>query len=190
MKESIRQYYKTLRQGIPKKEVLEKSQAITKQLIASSLWQSHDTIMLYLSFGHEVDTEALFKRGWEEGKKLLIPICLADGHTIQASKIDHLDQLVLNQYKIRELPPDLIQPVAPEDIQLCVVPGIAFDKQGNRLGFGAGYYDRFLARLNPATPKVALAFTKQLSMEPLPTDPYDLPMDYICTDQALLTIRS
>ena len=141
--------------------------------------------MLYLSFQNEVITDMIYKQGWKENKTMLVPICGAKDSIMTMSKLSTLDQLVSNRYGIRELPNRLQQIISPEVIDLCLIPGIAFDKYGNRLGFGSGYYDRYLAQISPQVPRIALAHSCQIYDGILPTDQYDLPMHYMLTEHGL-----
>ena len=81
-----------------------------------------------------------------------------------------------------------LYPVDPKIIDLCLIPGLAFDLEGHRIGFGAGYYDRFLPLLKPGTPKMALAFDFQISPKPLPHEAHDVKLDFICTEKKVYTL--
>lgn len=188
-KQQLRQHYKSVRKELSAAQVAQYSAAIARQLFATSLWQQSHTVMLYLSFQNEVDTHAIYQQGWQESKTMLLPICAPSGGLMEMSSITSFSVLTPNCYGIDELPAALQQIIAPEEIDLCLIPGIAFDHTGNRLGFGAGYYDRYLPRLRPDVPRVALAYECQLSPQTLPVDDYDLPMDYILTEKQLYQIR-
>lgn len=188
MKNQLRQYYKQLRKQLSPATVKKYSAQIAAQLFALPLWQASQTIMLYLSFQNEVSTAAIYQEGWQKGKTMLIPICAPQNGLMEMSCITSMEQLVCNRYGIGELPTNLQQIIAPEQIDLCLIPGIAFDHTGNRLGFGAGYYDRYLPRLRPGVKRLALAYECQLSPQTLPTDEHDLPMDYILTERQLYQI--
>ncbi len=186
-KASLRRRYRALRQSLTAGEVRAKSAAIAERLLTLPLWRESRTVLLYLSFRNEVETDALYRFGWQAGKRMLLPICQATERDMEASVLDSLEQLVPNRYGIRELPPALQQIVAPEEIDLCLIPGLAFDRAGTRLGSGAGYYDRYLLRLRPGVPRVALAYACQLRGTALPRDRHDLPMDVLITEQAVYT---
>ena len=188
MKNQLRQYYKQLRNQLSAATVEKYSAQIAAQLFELPLWQNSQTIMLYLSFQNEVSTVAIYQAGWQRGKTMLIPICSPQDGLMEMSCITSMEQLVYNRYGIGELPAHLQHMIAPEQIDLCLIPGIAFDHAGNRLGFGAGYYDRYLLRLRPDVKRLALAYECQLYSQLLPTDQYDLPMDYILTERQLYQI--
>lgn len=188
MKNTYRQQYKTIRENMSSLQVQQYSERIATRLFATPFWQTSRVIMLYLSFRNEVLTDAIFRRGWNMGKTMLVPICSPENGHMEFSRITSMQHLVLNRYGIRELPESRVQIVPPEQIDLCLIPGIAFDMQGNRLGFGAGYYDRYLPMVDKRAARVALAYECQLHPDTLPTDKYDLPVQYILTEKQLYAI--
>ncbi len=187
-KQQLRQYFKQIRRQLSAEQVNNCSSHIAKQLFASLFWQQSHTVMLYLSFQNEVATRAIYERGWQESKTMLLPICAPSGGVMEMSVLSSFDALVPNRYGINELPASLQQIISPENIDLCIIPGIAFDHHGNRLGFGAGYYDRYLPRVNPSAKRIALAYECQLYHGTLPTDAYDLPMQYILTEKEMYQV--
>lgn len=190
MKEQLRKQYKQLRQQLSQEQVVQCSNQIASALFQTPFWKNSRVIMLYLSFQNEVDTHAIYQQGWTEGKTMLIPICSPQSTTMQMSCISSLQQLVNNRYGIGELPSEAQQIISPNQIDLCLIPGIAFDLAGNRLGFGAGYYDRYLPKVNPQAKRIALAYECQISSTRLPVTAYDLPMDYILTEKNLYQIKN
>ena len=188
MKNQLRQYYKQIRKQLSPAAVKNYSAQIADRLFELPLWQNSQTIMLYLSFQNEVSTAAIYQEGWRRGKRMLIPICAPQDGLMEMSCITSMNQLVYNRYGIGDLPAHLQQIIEPEQIALSLIPGIAFDLHGNRLGFGAGYYDRYLPRLRPGVKRLALAYECQLYSQVLPTDQHDLPMDYILTERQLYQI--
>ena len=185
MKTALRKQYKQIRNQLTMDKVQNNSEKIAAQLFETAFWQNSTVVMLYLSFQNEVVTDMIYERGWQENKIMLIPICSAQNRIMTMSKLTSFEQLVPNRYGIRELPEPLQQIVPPETIDLCLIPGIVFDNYGNRLGFGAGYYDRYLAKISPQVPRIALAHSCQIYDGILPTDQYDLPMHYMLTEYGL-----
>lgn len=184
-KTQLRNYYKQLRQQLPIAQVQHNSTQIAATLFDTPFWKQSNTVMLYLSFQNEVQTEQIYQQGWLEDKTMLVPICSTQDGIMECSVLTSLQQLVPNRYGIRELPESAQQIVAPENIDLCLIPGIVFDQYGNRIGFGAGYYDRYLAKLDPNIPRIAIAHSCQIHTDILPMDPYDLPMHYMLTEHGL-----
>jgi len=181
-KNNLRKQYKQIREALTIEQVTQNSKKIADQLFDTPFWKNSSTVMLYVSFRNEVMTEQIYRRGWQEGKTMLIPICSSQDGIMTMSILSSYEQLVPNRYGIPELPAAMQQIVSPEKIDLCIIPGIAFDRNGNRLGFGAGYYDRYLAQIRKNVPRVALAHSCQIYDGLLPTDRYDLPIHYMLTE--------
>lgn len=188
-KQNLRTQYKKIRAALTPQEVQQNSDAIFRSLTALPAWQNARTVMCYLSFRQEVDTTAIYEQGLREGKTMLIPICAPSGGIMEMSRLDSMDRLVPNRYGIPELPEALQQMVSPDAIDLCIIPGIAFDRAGHRIGFGAGYYDRYLPKVNACVPRIALAHSCQMHPAELPVDAHDLPMDMILTEQGIIRCR-
>ena len=155
MKTALRKQYKQIRNQLTLAQVQNNSEKIATQLFETAFWKNSTVVMLYLSFQSEVMTDMIYQQGWQEGKTMLMPICSTQDGIMIMSKVTSFAQLEQNRYGIRELPETLQQIVAPETIDLCLIPGIVFDNYGNRLGFGAGYYDRFFFK-EPNHKKIAI----------------------------------
>ena len=185
IKNQLRKQYKQIREQLTIEQVKKNSAQIADRLFQTSFWQNSSTVMLYLSFQNEVMTDQIYRQGWMEGKTMLLPICSAQNGIMTMSVLSSFDQLIPNRYGIRELPAPLQQIITPQKIDLCLIPGIAFDRYGNRLGFGSGYYDRYLAQIASHVPRIALAHSCQIYDGLLPVDQYDLPMHYMLTENGL-----
>ena len=140
------------------------------------------TVMLYLALPQEVQTKALLAECHRKAKRVAIPVVTP--HGLYAA------QLRPGQVKLEPGPFGVLEPttgaaiISPDDIDCVLVPGVAFDGRGARLGFGKGYYDRFLCRL-PATAHVCgLAFSLQI-VERVPDMPHDVRMQWLVTDQGV-----
>ncbi|MBP3585604.1 MAG: 5-formyltetrahydrofolate cyclo-ligase [Peptococcaceae bacterium] len=185
IKNQLRKQYKQIREQLTIEQVKKNSAQIADRLFQTSFWQNSSTVMLYLSFQNEVMTDQIYRQGWLEGKTMLLPICSAQNGIMTMSVLSSFDQLIPNRYGIRELPAPVQQIIAPQKIDLCLIPGIAFDRYGNRLGFGSGYYDRYLAQIASHVPRIALAHSCQIYDGLLPVDQYDLPIHYMLTEYGL-----
>lgn len=190
MKNTLRNYYKNMRCKLSPIELEEKSQAIFKTITNLSYWKHASVIMVYVSFGQEVMTRSLMEAALREGKKVIIPISNLETCTITPVVLTSFEDLVANKLGILELPEDKQIAIDPSLIDLCLIPGLSFDLEGHRLGFGKGYYDRFLPLLKATSPKIALAFECQISPEPLPYEDHDFTLDMICTEKKLYEISS
>jgi len=153
------------------------SRAIEKRLLNSEYYQNAETVLCYASFRREVDTWGILQKILDDGKRLLVPKTLADGIML-VIEITTLDDLVPGRFGLREPASRLESDLCPD---LIVVPGVAFSPQGDRVGFGKGYYDRSLSKY-PDAVRAALCFEVQL-FEDIPAEAFDMPMDYILTEK-------
>ncbi|NLT96177.1 MAG: 5-formyltetrahydrofolate cyclo-ligase [Clostridia bacterium] len=189
MKNQTRKHFKDLRDKLEVKDLNANSQAILKKITSCSLWHEARTIMCYISFGKEVKTRPIIEKAWQDNKQVIIPVCKPSTKEIIPSLLTSFEDLEPRTMGIMEPKDGKLNPVDPKKIELALIPGVAFDLKGRRIGFGAGYYDRFLPLLKPDTPKVALAHEIQVSSTPLPDDEYDIRMDYICTEKGLYEVN-
>jgi len=116
--------------------------------------------MFYIAFGGEVNTEEMIREAKKIGKLICVPVCRKDKETMQPAILEDHAKLKKGPYGVLE--PATQERVKPEDLDLIIVPGLAFDKKGNRLGRGKGCYDRFLSTLSEKTPTIGLAFNFQI----------------------------
>lgn len=142
-------------------------------------------VMLFYSFGTEVATGGMSERVLRAGKRLLLPYLAGDG-SMEAAEIRPGEELAPTGYGPRE--PARRVAVDPADVDVVVAPGLAFDRSGNRLGYGGGYYDRYLERMGSAATRIGVAFSLQL-VEGIPTEPGDQRVDIVVTDQGALDVR-
>lgn len=177
-KQSIRAQVLKERNELSGSVVAEKSEAIMTQLEAREVFQKAERILFYYSHHQEVHTIDLFKK-WIRQKKLYLPKLL-DSEQMEAVWCPDLEEIQLNQFSI----PEPKGKEVAEGLDLILVPGVAFDLKGNRIGMGKGYYDRFLARY-PDVFKIGLAFEFQIFDE-LPKDPYDVAVDRIITEKRII----
>ena len=160
---------------------LQKSLLILKKLFACSEFKQAKTILFYASFDGEVETLEMMKQSLTLGKKIALPSIHMKDKTILPTYIHNLEEdLILGSYGIAESRHKGLHPVACDEIDLSVVPGVAFDRDNYRLGRGAGYYDRFLSRLSKAVPAIGLAFDFQI-VSRLPRQEHDIPMTSVIT---------
>lgn len=133
-------------------------------------------IGVYLAAGEEVETRGMIQQALADGKRVAAPIPNPATHTIRLAELTGVrNGLVRGPYGIEQPHPTASRRVKPEALDLLLVPGVAFDKSGYRLGRGAGYYDRFLATLPPAIPRIGLAFRRQ-QVARLPRERHDQPV--------------
>lgn len=155
-------------------------------IIQQRLWdllefQKAETVMLFLNFRDEVETTATAEAVLAGKKRLILPRCAPKGVILPLEVSNLALDLELGAWEIRE--PKLTNAeVNPLEIDLVVVPGAGFDLQGNRLGYGGGFYDRFFERLRDSVPKVALSFECQIIGQ-VPVDEHDVKMTKLITEK-------
>jgi 5-formyltetrahydrofolate cyclo-ligase len=171
MKKINRRVILKKRNRLSRKEIIKKSKIIKEKLFSSKEYKKAKTIMFYVSFGSEVDTINMIKESLN--KTVCVPVVKDD--KIIPSIIKEVKELnKKNKYKIPE--PSKIRKIKKQDIDLVIVPGIVFDKQNHRIGYGKGYYDAFLKKLKAK--KIGLAFSLQI-LEIIPKDEWDIKLDKI-----------
>jgi 5-formyltetrahydrofolate cyclo-ligase len=153
-----------------------KSKAIKRKLFSSQGFKQAKRVMFYISFDGEVETREMIKAAHKLGKIVAAPVCLKNRMILRPAVFTDRLKLIKGPYGICE--PATKGFVAVSSIDLVVVPGVAFDKRGNRLGRGKGYYDRFLKTLSRKTASVGLAFDFQI-LPSLPTTTTDVRVDKI-----------
>lgn len=158
----------------------EMSSRIYMNIIKWDLYIPAKTIMLYSDIRKEVKTEKLIQYSIENNKTVVMPKCLTDSRDIIPCIINNIADLEKGEYGILEPKTDFI--ADKSDIDIVFVPGVAFDKKGYRLGYGAGYYDRFLTRYNGV--KVGLCYEIQLT-ECSFKENHDVQMDYLVTEKGI-----
>lgn len=173
MKAHLRQEIRLLKKSFTLAQLLEKSSTILEQLEQHPLFQKSETVMLYASLPDEVQTIGFIHR-WKEQKRIILPVVVGDD--IIPVALTKEDTMKEGAYHILE---PTNEPYTGK-IDLIVVPGMAFDRNGHRLGRGKGYYDRFLAQ-HPTTPTIGLCFDFQL-LPHIPTEPHDIIINEILHD--------
>ena len=157
--------------------------AMCSALLKSDWYRRAGTVFSFVSLPSEPDTRLLLARALADGKTLCVPLCRGGG-VMEARAITSLADLHPGAMGIRE-PDDAAPRVGPESIDLCVVPCLAATAQGARLGYGGGYYDRFLKQLSSRTAQVLLC-RRTLVLERLPQDTWDVPVPLILTEEGFL----
>ena len=177
-KNDIRQTMKQRLKAINFQERYINEQHIRERVLAHPDWKAADTIALTISGAIEIDTRQMIEQAWKEKKRVVVPKCLPETKRLDFREIETFDQLETVYFGLLEPKMSETELVEKHGIDLVIVPGLAFDTRGYRIGFGAGYYDRFLVDYKGK--KGALAFDEQLSSE-LPLETHDIPVDWIVT---------
>jgi len=184
-KKELRKIVLKERKKLNKDEVNSLSEKIISYLIKMKEFKQSETIMVYLSFKEEVDTFNLIYKMQDLGKKVVITYTdKKENVLIPCKLIDLEDSLEKNPFGYLEPKEDSIEKVSPSEIDLIITPGLAFDKKGNRVGYGGGYYDKLLTSTPQAT-KVAVSYDFQIFSE-VPNEKFDIPVDYIVTPTRII----
>ena len=184
LKKTIREQSHASRNALEDKDELSK--LILARVLALPEYHAAKTVMFYVDVRSEVRTRQALPMALESGKRIVIPYCV-DGE-LELFHLESMDELELGMYRILE-PKAELRTVATKkidvaDLDLILVPGVAFDRRGGRTGHGKGYYDKLLEHCRANTPLVALAFECQMFPE-IPMDGHDIFMDKIVTEEAV-----
>ena len=158
---------------------------IAELFAAWPIYQQCRSVMFYVAMAEETATAGLIEDALHRGKQVYAPLLGAQYGEMSAAAIKRPQDLVTGKYGLKMPAPDSATLAAGESIDLIVVPGVAFDRTGNRLGMGAGYYDRFFSRTLHAV-RLGLAWECQVVAE-VPCEPHDIRMHYLLTDAGLIT---
>ena len=183
-KNTIRSKIKYARQQLTEEFIRKNSDKIADKLFGSGAISKAEVIMSYFSFNNEVNTHGIIEKLMIMNKKVALPICRPDKPDLDISFISSISELKPGGFGIMEPDPNKLCIVKPEQIDIVIVPGIAFDRLGNRIGHGKGYYDRLLSKLSHSQVKIGLCFDFQLFDE-LAYDSFDVPVDCVITESSV-----
>jgi len=193
-KKKIRIEARRLRDSLSVSDIHSKSSAIEAklwQLIAGTVppYLSFESIMFYIAFGSEVQTQNCIARAIDSGKTVIVPVCSVDkkgrGQILPCRLLDLQLEVERGTYSIPEPKPEFRRPFPPEEIDLVVVPGLAFDEKGHRIGYGGRYYDHFLVRC-PQALHVGVAYEMQIVKDLSPAE-WDIPVHKIITEDRVIS---
>lgn len=184
-KQRLREEHLAAREALSEQERSVLDDRITQKLLAISEYVEATTVLTYVSVSSEVSTRMFIECALRDGKTVAVPRCLP-GHCLEFVAITSLDQLVAAPFNLLEPPKDLS---ALAEVQMsnaiCIVPALLVDTKGYRLGYGAGFYDRFLSTYSGK--KICLAYQQNLSREMLPHSAFDVAVDMVITESDVLT---
>jgi 5-formyltetrahydrofolate cyclo-ligase len=182
-KKEIRKKVKQLLEQLTEKEKQAYSRAIAEKLYALSAWEKAKCIGITISRGNEVNTLPIIKKAWHEGKKVCVPRCNPAEKTMVFRELQSFEQLESVYFGLLEPIENMTTEVRAHDIDLMIVPGVCFSKDGYRIGYGGGYYDRYLPYFSQTT--VSLAYSMQI-VDKVPTEPHDIPVQLIITNDEVI----
>lgn len=183
-KEQLREQFLNQREALSLEEWARPSEIIIEQLKQLPVFKNAKVIHCYVSMNecHEVNTHPLIKEMLKKNKKIVVPVTNFKEGVLTHVELNSFDDLVLNRRGILE--PENKKKVPVSDLDLVIVPMAGGDEFCNRIGYGAGFYDRFLK--NISAPKVGLVFEQNIIKE-LPVEPFDIPLDKIVTEERVLS---
>lgn len=194
-KNRLRNKMKKIRDAIPEEERKRKSKQICKMIIQHVLLPMERNgeelcLLSYMPIRSEVDTTPLLEWAWSNGHRLLLPKVNKNTPYLQLHVVNSMDDLEIGIWGIRE--PNERSELWTSNVDVMIVPGLAFDRQGGRLGYGGGYYDRLWANWNHKEQqplKVAAAYDEQL-ISHVPTEGHDMPIDIFVTETMVYEVST
>ncbi len=172
-KQALRKQIREQKRAMTEEQIVAKSEALGVLFAASEAYQQAKTIYGYLPYNQEVRTVAMLQKALDDGKRVAVPKCYGD--EMRFIYLDDLSKVEKGYCGIPEPIED--GPVADDPTALVLMPGLAFDPQGHRMGYGGGFYDKFLAS-EPEHPTLALCYDFQM-LDHLETEAHDIPVDYV-----------
>ena len=172
-KKELRDYIRKFKRAMTKEEIEAKSEKLGELFLASDLYKQAKNIYGYLPYNQEVRTTAMVEQAQRDGKRIAVPKILGD--TMIFVWLDDLTAVEKGYSNIPE--PSDLTPVADDPTALVLMPGMAFDREGHRCGYGGGFYDKFLAS-EPDHPTLALCYDFQV-LPHLDTEEFDIPVDCV-----------
>lgn len=184
-KSDIRVQMKAFLAGLTAVDRHERSIAACHQLVLTREFKAAQTVMIFMSLPSEVETSTLAIKAWQEGKNIAVPRIDWGNNRMEPVEIRSLD------LGMQTTGPGIREPISGTAVPLgcidmVVVPGLAYDRHGYRVGRGRGFYDRFLSQQDFKGKRVALCFHEQLLAEAIPCETHDMPMDLIVSDKEVV----
>lgn len=180
LKSQLRAKHKKIRKSCPPEKKQQLDFALQNAFLASEEYKSCDVLFAFASSPIEVDTSLILETTLKDGKKLALPRCRNNFGEMDFYLVTSLSQLEKGAFSIMEPNPEVCEKYEDFSHGLCLVPGLCFDTQGFRLGFGKGYYDRFLQSFSGTS--VGLCYSKCIE-HTLPSGVFDRPVDAVITEK-------
>ena len=183
-KKILRKEILTKRNNIDVVEKEEMDKKILNKFYESKYYRESKNIFIYISYDSEINTKEIINKSLIDNKKIYVPRTEFKTRLMDAVEIRSLDDLIESEYGILE--PSIYEPhIEPNELDLIVVPGVGFDRNGGRMGYGAGFYDRYFKKISKdkmkKIVKLALAYDFQI-LEDVPMNEQDVPVNYIITE--------
>ena len=172
-KKELRRSIREQKRAMSEEEIVQRSEALGKLFFESEAYKNAKTIYGYLPYNQEVRTVPMLEQALRDGKRVAVPKCYGD--EMKFIFMDDLSKVEKGYANIPE--PIADEPIADDTTALVLMPGLAFDKEGHRIGYGGGFYDKFL-EAEPNHPTLALCYAFQM-LPHLETEAHDIPVDYV-----------
>ena len=172
-KKELRRSIREQKRAMTEEEIVQRSEALGKLFLESEAYKNAKTIYGYLPYNQEVRTVPMLEQALRDGKKVAVPKCYGD--EMKFIFMEDLSKVEKGYANIPE--PIADEPIADDATALVLMPGLAFDKEGHRIGYGGGFYDKFL-EAEPHHPTLALCYAFQM-LPHLETEAHDIPVDYV-----------
>lgn len=186
-KSAVRELLKARLRALDPQDRSKASAVITRQVLVLPEYQQARTVMLFVSMASEVDTSAIAADAWQRGKRVLVPVAKMADHSMHAVEIRSLAE-AKRRTSVGVMEPEPGTPVDSGEIDLVLVPGLGFGPSGERIGRGAGFYDRFLADPRMKAITCGLGFEVQV-IEGIPMSPRDMALDMLVTEAQVRWFR-
>ena len=172
-KKELRRAIREKKRAMTEEEICSRSARLAELFLASDAYRNANTIYGYMPYNQEVRTVPMLEQALKDGKRVAVPKCYGD-----EMKFIYLDDLTKVEKGYANIPEPIADgPVADDKTALVLMPGLAFDPMGHRIGYGGGFYDKFLSR-EPGHPTLALCYEFQM-LPSLETEAHDIPVDYV-----------
>lgn len=185
-KTEIRSKYRKIRTNLTGEKKGQLDKAIAQRLLSDRVYKEADAVFAFISKDIEVDTTQIINQALSDGKRVAAPRCSTDDRLIDFYYISSFGDLEKGSYGLMEPDVGVCKKAKPSALSVCVVPGLVFDREGYRLGFGKGYYDRFLVNFPGIT--VGVCYTRCMEQQ-LPRGFYDKPVSLVVTEKYTVDTR-
>ena len=187
-KNKIRDRMKKLRAELSICTYRQSSQAIIDKCVRLEEWYYAQTVHIYVSaVNNEVDTLGLIYKMFDSGKKVIVPKCDTVSHRLLNIRIESFDDLTVGKFGLMEPSYKPGKEIKPENLDLIILPLLAFDRSGKRIGFGGGYYDSLLSECT--CPKTGLGYSFQ-EVDKVPVKSHDEKLDIIVTEKEIIRVKN
>jgi len=188
-KTNLRQKYKDLRQQMPAREKEQKDRQIAELVLGLRRVKQAKTLLCFVSTPMEVDTHFIIRQALRDGKTVAVPYCVENTRKMRFYAIQSLEELVPRTFGVLEPVPEKSRRVLDFYGSVCILPGLSFDQSGFRLGYGGGYYDRFLSHVYKGGTTVGVCYAR-CTRRQLTHGRFDVPCQYLVTEKGVQNLQS